>query len=823
MPGLYIADSTTARLVINPEGEMSSEIVSSRLAFKDKYIKNLRLDLDNSAGSLNGKIKGSECRVGELSLKQSSVILFAENDHVGAMASFDNSTEARNQGEVLVTGELARNDSGNLTLSGENLLSNLYFNDHAWRISPSTIFWEAGKGVQINSLRIDNADQSIMVDGKYSKTGQDTLLLEISRFDIGSLADIFKPEMGIEGVVSGKMLLRNAADKRHDILVNVSSDSTRIAGQEVGTVRVGSNWDDETGKVSFAMTNNFNSVQNIHISGSYSPGDRFISAESSFNDFNLACLSPLLSGLADGLTGDLNGQININGDISNPDIESKDARLSDTFFTLGYTDVKYFFNGPFHLDREGLHFDEIAMGDMFDGSGTVGGGILFNNGFQDLTLDTKIRANKLRVLNTEYQEGATYYGTIDADGLVSISGKPGDILIDINATTSNKSDLHISLSGSNKKLQESILVFKEPERFVWVDPYEQMMKTYTESKSKKSNMTFKLNVNVTESLETSLEFAGADGNSISGQGNGLIKLDVQPSRNIFAINGEYTLKSGEVRLSAMGIANKNFSIQDGSNIRFNGDVLESEMDIDAQYSTKVSLATLVSDSTSVSAGRMVNCGIHVFDKLKSPQFDFSIDIPDLDPTIKSRVDNALNTEDKVQRQVIALLVTNSFIPDEQSGIFNNTSNMIFSNMANIMSRQLNNVLDRLEIPVDLGLSYQNVNGGTNIFDVAISTQLFNNRVAVNGAIGNRKDNSSNDVIGDLDIEVKLDKAGALRMTLFSHSADDYTKYLDRAQRNGLGIAYQKEYKTFKELWKTLFRKKKDEAIEPEKKKTIIIE
>lgn len=177
------------------------------------------------------------------------------------------------------------------------------------------------------------------------------------------------------------------------------------------------------------------------------------------------------------------------------------------------------------------------------------------------------------------------------------------------------------------------------------------------------------------------------------------------------------------------------------------------------------------------------------------------------------MESALNTDDKVQRQFLSLLISGSFMPEEQSGVVNNT-NMLYSNVAEIMAGQLNNILQKLDIPLDLGLNYQSSESGTNIFDVAVSTQLFNNRVIVNGNVGNREyakssSSSDGDVVGNLDIEIKLDKSGQLRLNLFSHSADDYTTYLDNTQRNGVGIAYQREFNTLKEFFRNLFTGRKN--------------
>jgi flavorubredoxin len=129
----------------------------------------------------------------------------------------------------------------------------------------------------------------------------------------------------------------------------------------------------------------------------------------------------------------------------------------------------------------------------------------------------------------------------------------------------------------------------------------------------------------------------------------------------------------------------------------------------------------------------------------------------------------------------------------------------------MVANQINNILQKLNIPLDLGLRYQPNTRGNDIFDVAVSTQLFNNRVIVNGNIGNKQyssGNTENEVVGDIDIEIKLDRSGAFRLNLFSHSADQYTNYLDNSQRNGVGITYQTEFNSFRQFFKNMFSSKK---------------
>jgi hypothetical protein len=206
----------------------------------------------------------------------------------------------------------------------------------------------------------------------------------------------------------------------------------------------------------------------------------------------------------------------------------------------------------------------------------------------------------------------------------------------------------------------------------------------------------------------------------------------------------------------------------------------------------------------------VNCGINITGRLRNPEVNFSIDVPDLNPATQAQVDGALNTVDKVQKQFVYLLLAGNFLPAEDSGVTSGGTDALFSNVSSIMSGQINNIFQKLDIPLDMGLNYQTTQAGSNIFDVALSTQLFNNRVIVNGTVGNKQlidGTSTNEVAGDIDIEIKLTRSGALRLKLFSHSADSFTAYLDNSQRHGGGISYQRDFNSFLQFLKSFFAKR----------------
>ena len=384
-------------------------------------------------------------------------------------------------------------------------------------------------------------------------------------------------------------------------------------------------------------------------------------------------------------------------------------------------------------------------------------------------------------------------------------------MVDINAATSGPGELHLPIGGASGEVQRKMLVFTEPVSELQQDPYELMMASNTQQQAQSTNLIINLTARATPDATVFIDLGE---NTLNARGSGTIGINLETAQNSFGLSGDYTLQEGSFRFSAMNLVSRDFTIQDGSSVRFNGPVNETDLNVKGLYITKASLDNLItSDSAESSSGsgrRTVNCGIDISGKLSNPEVQFSIDVPDLNPSSQIALESALSTEDKIQKQFIYLLIAGSFLPDEDSGITSTGSDMLFSNVSSIMSGQINNIFEKLNIPLDLGLNYK-AQEGRNMFDVAVSTQLFNNRVIVNGAVGNKQmiGSTTSEITGDVDVEIKVTKNGNLRTTIFSHSADQFSSYLDNSQRNGVGIAYQKEFYSFSQLFGEMFMSRQE--------------
>ena len=818
LPGLYIEKNTAMKLKVGEDGSVDGNLTSGRLAVGGRYLKDFRMDFDNRNNALRADMTGTVINLGGLELRDNRLAVMVDDDRFDMTYSFDNQTEEASKADVRITGDLDRDENG-LSLTATVLPSAIYYNGNRWNVDSDDVTLQGGD-IWVDRFRLRNGRQSLVVDGGLSPDKADTLLVRMEKFDISLLNSLLmKGKMDMRGQATGQASLVSPSKPTLALLAEITCDSTYLAGKPMGTLEVASVWNEPQKRFDFQLHNEKDEVRNIAIDGFLRPKDKAIRAEAVLDRLDMGYAAPLLATVFDRFEGTLDGRVSVGGTLDKLQIGSEGLQIVDGLLQVGFTQVPYRVSGPVSMDTRGLHFQNVSIADNADGKGSVTGSLLFGD-FKDMRLDTHVQFDRMKVLGITDRNGPIY-GDVYGTGRVDIIGPFESLALNVDARTVKDGNLHIPLRSGGAKATGNLLVFTEPYVEVEEDPYEQMMAASRTTKKKaQGDLDIHVRVRATPAVTAHVDIGE---NSLQGLGNGLIDLRLRTGQSDkFTINGDYTLSQGQFRFSTLELVTREFSIRDGSSIRFNGDVMDSDLNVTGVYTTKASLSTLLSSSASADAARrQVDCIIGITDKLRNPKVTFNIEIPELDPGTEGLVNSALNTEDKVMKQFLYLLIANSFLPNEESGIITTGgSNMLYSNMSGIMAGQLNSIFEALNIPLDLGLNYQQNASGQNLFDVALSTQLFNNRVVVNGTIGNRRlyGTTTDEVAGDLDIDIKLDKPGTFRLNLFSHSADQYTSFLDNSQRNGIGFAYQREFNSLGQFFRELFTPRREreaqEALQP---------
>ena len=807
LPDLFISPQSTLRANLEND-EVTLGLSSELLAYDRNLLRNIQFRVLTEQEMIRAYVDADQLQAAGIPVENLDINALADSSTIDIVLAFHNEDGSGNRARLHTQVSFPDEETEGFPLRIDLLPSELAIADHPWELSPAVIRYRS-KQIQIDDFSIRNGEQSLIADGVVGEAPTDTIRLLLNDFDLGMANSFLKQDFNLQGLLTGRGEAFALLGPEKGILFDMRARHVSAVGQELGNFLLRSRWDDAGKQFLVNIENHFLDRHPLVASASYHPSDKQVRADVQLDSMKLCVAEPLLTSLASHMDGTLSGHIKASGPIDKLELSSEGVRFNQFQFRLDYTQVDYIADGPVTLSSKGVTFDNVRLNDRFGHDATWSGGIPFDH-FKDIRLNLRFDLRGIMGLNTTLKDNESFYGRAFADGSVRVSGDLKKIRLSLNVTPTENTTIHVPIGKSARQRTPLLTFINNEKELSLIDSMIQAkQQTGKTKKSSGSEVNVNLRVNATPDAEVQIEIDKNTGDILKARGNGQIGITV--ARSVFDIKGDYRVDSGSYHFGMLGFTSRDFSLDPGGTINFNGDVMDSDLDMSATYHTKASISPLIADSTAVGARRNVDCHINLTGKLANPEIKFNIDIPDLDPTIQSQVQSAFNTEDKRMKQALALLVSGGFVPDEQSGIVNSTT-MLSSNASELMSSQLNNILRQLDIPIDLGFNYQPSANGRNIFDVAVSTQLFNNRVSINGNIGNRQyySSSNSDIVGDLDIEIKLNRQGQLRLTLFSHSADQYSNYLDMSQRNGAGIVYQEDFSSFKELWRKIFHIKTDE-------------
>jgi hypothetical protein len=461
---------------------------------------------------------------------------------------------------------------------------------------------------------------------------------------------------------------------------------------------------------------------------------------------------------------------------------------------------------------------------------------VFHDNFKNLKYDFDIQFKKMACLNTNVALNKSFYGKAFATGNVGIWGNTDVTNIEVNLKTEKGTQFNIPLSGPAEVGENEFIHFVNKDT----------LNSDQEEKVDLSGMNLLFNLEATPEAEIQLIFDEKAGDVIKAKGNGNIKMAID-SRGKFEMYGPYTITDGSYLFTLENFINKKFDIENGSTIKWSGDPYNAIINISANYRQRASLAPFfpvvqasastdatatgssgtVSGSTSTSAitsGQDVNkrypveCKLYMKEKLLSPEITFGIALPTVDDAIRQTVLGYINNEQELNRQVFSLLILKSFVTplvlSNSSGV--SAGNAVGSNATEMLSNQLSNWLSQLTTNIDVGVNYRPGDALSNEeLDLALSTQLFNDKLSIDGNVGlnNSAQTKSSNMIGDLNMDYKITEDGKLRVKGFNRSNDTYLATTQGGQfTQGVGFFYREDFETLYELYrrytKFISRKKK---------------
>ena len=830
--GAILSDKSYIRGAVSRDSIIRVEGRAGSLSIRNNIFKDLALGVSVSGPELSVDLTCSSLVLLKQSeLKDFSVDFTTKPDNFIFSVDWDNKDKIVNRGNFIARGKVVRNpETGSSILTVNIDSSDIYSRNNLWKISKSSIILDSNS-VVINKFYIKNQERYYLVDGSVSENPADTLNLEFRGIDISPLNflgnqnkinDPDKLNYDVKGLLNGKILLTNVYK---DLLLetNIKINEFSLLGNEFGTMSVISALDRSKKVVNIKASNNLAGLKMIDITGYYDPSTKKANLSATANKLTIGFLNPLLRVFASGISGTASGKVNLSV-AQNNIILTGAVMAENAVMKINYLQTKYKMNDSVRFDRKGIKFNNIRVNDEKGNLVTLSGRVNHKN-FKDFAADLTINANDALVLNTKPKDNDLFYGTAYASGVTTIKSGTNLLTFDISAKTGKNTKFFMPLNTGLSVSEYSFVSFVDSK----LKNDEKNIKEDSKLKPPPVQTGFDLNfdLEVTPDAEAQLIFDSKVGDVMKGHGSGNLNITYNP-KGEFKITGDYIVEDGDYLFTLGNILNKSFSVENGGKIMFNGDLNNAEIEMKAIYKLKASLYPILQDE-NYKDRIPVECQLNLSGNLLNPIVGFNIYLPTADEKTRTYVRNAISTEEELSRQFLYLLVMNSFYADPSSGVASGSSTPSgTSAMAvttfEMLSNQLSNWLSQISNDFDIGVVYRPGSGSKDInpqeVEVALSTQILNDKVVINGNFdvpltGSTADNT-NQITGDFDAEIKL--TNKLNFKVFNRYNNPYTgKGVDYTQ--GIGIFFKQDFDRFSDLFrkKEKSEMKKEEEITPKNK------
>ncbi len=646
---------------------------------------------------------------------------------------------------------------------------------------------------------VRNNRQQMTLSGAIAENDTATLTMEIEQIDLSCLGDYLNQELPLHGIVQGEVRLLDVYHKRQ-LFSDLRIDGFAFRGQKIGNLALRNRWDEDELELLSELSIQSGDREHLKAFGSYTPESEELLYFAEMDHLPLVILETLIRKNFSHFTGEGTGRMKIHGTpqkiLLTGALEGRDAGL-----TIDFTQVAYQFTDSVYFRGDTIRFDHLSIRDPRGNRGTFDGTIVHRN-FQEMNYNLSIAAPRIMAINTTASDNPRFYGQMIANGRMNIRGKGQQVLLSGEATTLSGTQANISLADGSELERYDFIQFlatedTEREEFLLM---------------RRDNSDFRLDLTVraTPEARAQLIYDSQIGDVIRAQGEGILRVGVDNDGNI-TLSGSYTVERGDYLFTLQNVINKRFTIEQGGTIEWMGDPYNAIIDISAIYKLKASLYDLLVntyDNIYQSQRIPVDCKILLTEDLSNPNIDFAIEFPTVEDRLVDELRQYFNTQEEMNRQILSLVVLGKFYtPEYLRGTYEaQNPNLIGTTASELFSNQLSNWLSQINSNVDIGLNYRPGNEMTNDeIELALSTQMFNDRVTINGNVGNNNNpNSSNNsqLVGDFDINVKLIPSGKIRFKAYNRSNNNLI-YETSPYTQGVGFTFSEDFNNFSDLLKKM--------------------
>lgn len=776
---------------------------------KDKLIEDTRLNLsvDRRASLTLSTVLPT--KKGKMTL---GIKAFGTNNHLDTGIDFVVDREREFNGQISVSADFERPENSEQVSAGIRLNpGELVFNDTVWNISSAAIDFMPGH-IRVDGFNVGHDNQFITIDGTVSAAPDDSLTLRLSNVNLDYIfetLDINNVQFG--GVATGTFYASSVLSPQpHLYTPLLHVDGLKYNQSLMGNADIQSNWDAVRKAVAIKADVSQPNGRHSYIDGRIMPMADSLDFHFDADRIQVGFLRPFMAAFADDIDGYASGKARLWGSFKFIDMVG-DIYAEDVSLKLGFTGTTYWATDSIHLTPGRINLENITLKDRYGHTGILNGWVT-HKCFKEPAFHFAI-TDLHEVLAYDIKENIEHpwYGRVFANGSVNVNGIPGLIDIGVNVSTAPNTTFAFVLSDTEQANDYTFITFRDRDKarkdsIRMADPTPEIVRRLRDrianmntDKPSVYKMDFQVEVNPQALVTLVMDPVGGD--RITSRGSGILRLTYDSANEDVRMFGTYTLTQGSYNFTLQDIIIKDFTIQDGSSISFQGDPYNAQLDLRAYYALNANLSDLDESFLQDKELNRTNVPVHavmiVKGDMAQPDIDFDIEFPTLTQDTYRKVRSIVSTEEMMNRQIIYLLALNRFYtPDYMAAT---RGNELVSVASSTLSSQLGNILGQLSDKWSIAPNVRSDRGDFSDVevDLALSSHLLNNRLLLNGNFGYRdKSLNTNTFIGDFDIEYLLNRAGTFRLKAYNRYNDQNYYLRSALTTQGVGLEIRRDFDSF---------------------------
>lgn len=728
----------------------------------------------------------------------------AAKDLLSAKLIWQNNESVTNAGEI-ATSTLFSKTAGALKAHTHLQPSQIIISDSIWQLRASDVYFEPDTVIRLENFRFENGQQYIYANGRISKEQNDSLIVTMNDLNLDYLMHLIRLRgINFSGNATGKIKMYNLLQEPI-YLADIHVKDYSINNAIVADAYLQTNWDKINKQL--VITGDFVNEQKELVAkgtGIYVPANDSLDIELDARKFSVAFLNRYFEGVANNFRGNADGKFRIFGPLKEIRFAG-DLYVSNGRVSIDLLKTTYSFNDRVVLTPDEIRLNNILIFDAENNQGILNGSILHDGTFGKMIYDVRIVTENLMAMNTRSTDDDFFYGRAYLGGLVNIFGNDNEANIVVNGISRPNTKCFMSMGNTSSVMESDFVQFVQRRTFNFEEEGMQEVRREFVNNNSNFNVKVDMQIELTPDAEMDIIVDPNAGDKITGRGRGNLRIVFDTFSDV-EMYGTVELEQGYYLFTLQTVIRKEFKINDGSTIAWTGDPFEAQVNINGYYPLTASLADLIEreelQQVTNRSTVPVHCLLYLTEDLMAPKIRFGIDLPASDESLKSRVKNIINTEEMMNRQILYLLLFHKFFtPDYMRTTAAVGANEGWSFAAATLSAQFNNwIQTSLNTNVfSFGLDWQK----TDIESDEVKAQILiqpNNRLVINGNIGYRNDNiSENKFIGDFDLEYKLIESGKLRFTAYNHTIDR-AQLREAKTTQGVGLIYREDFNDLRELF-----------------------